>query len=98
MRRAFFAFLVALSFGSVQAAFAADMSLKAAPMLPPTDSWTGFYIGVNGGDGWGTSSSVSNFSLGLTSFSLPIASQGINGWLGGFQAGYNWQTGVVVFG
>jgi outer membrane immunogenic protein len=98
MRRVFFALLAVLSFGSVQAGFAADMPLKAPPLPAAVFSWTGFYVGINGGDGWGTSSSNSTFSLGGTSFNLPIASQGISGWLGGFQAGYNWQTGVIVFG
>jgi len=98
MRRVFLALLAAVSFGSVQAGFAADMPLKAPPPPAPVFSWTGFYVGINGGDGWGTSSSNSNFSLVGTSFNLPIASQGISGWLGGFQAGYNWQTGVIVFG
>jgi outer membrane immunogenic protein len=99
MRRAFFALLAAaLSFGSGQAGLAADMPLKAPPLPAPAYSWTGFYVGINGGDGWGTSSSNSDFSLAGTSFNLPIASQGISGWLGGFQAGYNWQSGVIVFG
>ena len=98
MCRKFFALLAVLSFSSLQAGFAADMPLKAPSLPPPAYSWTGFYVGVNGGDGWGTSSSNSNFSLAGTSFNLPIASQGISGWLGGFQAGYNWQTSVVVFG
>ncbi len=56
------------------------------------------YLGANGGAGNGTSSSAANFSLLGTSFTLPIASQSTSGWLGGFQAGYNWQTGPIVLG
>jgi outer membrane immunogenic protein len=36
--------------------------------------------------------------LGGTSFNLPLYSQSTSGWLGGFQAGYNWQTGNIVLG
>jgi outer membrane immunogenic protein len=99
MRRSFFALLALLSFSSVSAAFAADMAVKAPmPPAPPVFSWTGFYVGVNGGAGWGNSSSTSDSSLIGTGSTLPIASQGVSGWLGGFQAGYNFQTGVIVFG
>src|SRR5580693_8700497 len=34
-------------------AYAADMPLKAPPAAPPAPTWTGWYIGVNGGGGWG---------------------------------------------
>jgi outer membrane immunogenic protein len=83
----------------VSPAFAADMALKgpAAPYTPPS-SWTGFYLGINGGAGWGTSSSSSDLTLVGLPPSTPIASQGISGWLGGVTAGYNFQAGVVVFG
>jgi outer membrane immunogenic protein len=81
-------------------AFAADMALKGppAPYPQPTSSWTGFYLGVNGGAGWGNSSSSADISLAGLTTTLPIASQGTAGWLGGVTAGYNFQAGVVVFG
>src|ERR1700733_5792101 len=37
-------------------AFAADMAApvyKAPPPVAPMFSWTGFYVGLNGGYGWG---------------------------------------------
>lgn len=98
MRGYLIALLTAISFGSVQASFAADMPLKASPLYTPSFSWSGFYLGVNGGSGWGTSSSSANFSLLGTAFNLPLYSQSTSGWLGGFQAGYNWQTGNIVLG
>jgi outer membrane immunogenic protein len=71
----------------------------------PAWSWTGFYIGVQGGTGWGTS------DLNGTSFGIPelgiffsavpngsSASYGLNGWHGGGTVGYNWQAGQLVFG
>ena len=46
--------IAAAALGFTGTAYAADMPLlKAPPMAAP--SWTGFYIGVNGGGGWGTS-------------------------------------------
>src|SRR5580700_3775211 len=82
------------------------MPLKAAPSYAaPTSSWTGFYIGVNGGAGWGTAASsidlgalAGGLGLGGVTGSLPIGSHEINGFLGGGQIGYNWQSGNVVFG
>ncbi len=72
-------------------------------------SWTGFYIGANAGVGWGNASSVnqpvdpasqsfflsafSNFAPGSFDTSLNQ-----NGWVGGVQAGYNWQAGAWVWG
>src|SRR5215475_10928541 len=37
-------------------AFAADMPLKAPPIVPPVYTWTGFYAGLNGGYSWGRTS------------------------------------------
>ena len=35
-------------------AHAADLPVKAPPIVAPAPSWTGWYIGVNGGGAWGT--------------------------------------------
>jgi outer membrane immunogenic protein len=32
-------------------AYAADMPLKAPPAAAPAPTWTGWYIGINGGGG-----------------------------------------------
>jgi len=69
--------------GMVASAAAADLPVYTkAPPPPPMWSWTGFYFGVQGGAGWGTSDN--NF--------------GLNGVHGGGTVGLNWQTGRVVFG
>jgi outer membrane immunogenic protein len=85
---------------SVDAARAADMPIKAAPPAPAY-SWTGFYIGVNGGYAWsdpavtfaGNDITTQTFTCGggFGSTCAPPASFNINGGLGGLQAGYNWQ-------
>jgi outer membrane immunogenic protein len=87
-------------------ASAADMAVKALPPAPPSCTWCGFYVGVNGGYGWGErTGDLIAFSNGLA---IPLAVTGgtipgtfgvrPEGWLAGGQAGYNWQTGSVVFG
>ena len=67
-------------------ALAADMAVKARPMLaPPVYNWTGFYIGGNLGGAWETGTLTDNF-FG-TSFSNTRS-----GFIGGGQIGYNWQV------
>jgi len=61
-----------------------------APVYIAPFSWTGFYVGINGGYGWGEAE-VSN-SLG--SFTTDTQ----DGWLIGGTIGYNFQTGVWVWG
>jgi outer membrane immunogenic protein len=94
-------------------ALAAD--LPAAPVVAPVVapapwSWTGFYIGGNGGYSWGNA--VANGNVGLALFvngvpfnGLPLqtpqsagGTNSVNGWLYGGQAGFNWQTGALVVG
>jgi outer membrane immunogenic protein len=76
--------------GSVETASAADLPRSPYPPQAPTMmpySWSGFYVGFNGGGGWGTSSWD-----GLpSSFSM-------RGALVGGQAGYNWQVGQFLWG
>src|ERR1700722_4667740 len=64
-----------------------------APPPPPVAiyNWTGFYIGVNGGGGWGRTDW--DFSPANT-----FANHDISGGFGGGQIGYNWQAGAWVFG
>ena len=78
---------------AAQCAAAADLSVaplyKAPPPAPvtPAYNWSGFYIGANGGGGWGQSW-------------WDAQSTGVNvsgGQVGG-TAGYNWQFGNTVLG
>jgi outer membrane immunogenic protein len=82
--------LAALTASSV---FAADMPLKA-PVKISAYSWSGFYIGANVGWSFGradTDWAIAGGAAGSTS-------QKLDGILGGFQEGYNWQFGNSVFG
>ncbi len=78
----------------VGAAAAADIAQPApAPYYPPAAvyapppySWTGLYLGVNGGGAFGGSSWDSS------------GSRDVSGWLLGSQLGYNYQFGQAVVG
>ena len=81
------------------AAQAADMPLKAPPRAypgPEVGDWTGFYIGVHGGYGWGKAKPDDFDVADLLgdSFHNPKPKGGV---FGG-HAGYNWQTGRFVGG
>jgi outer membrane immunogenic protein len=77
---------------SAQCATAADLSVaplyKAPPpAVAPAYNWSGFYLGINGGGGWGHSNwDTSSDHIGLS------------GGLVGGTAGYNWQLGSAVLG
>ncbi|HEY1544333.1 MAG TPA: outer membrane beta-barrel protein [Xanthobacteraceae bacterium] len=71
-------------------AFAADMPVKAAPMVG-TPTWTGTYIGINGGWGRGTTNHTDTFGTSTNDFSQ-------SGGLAGITYGGNWQSGRWVLG
>ena len=86
---------------------AADLAMsQPAYFAPPSPfSWTGFYLGGNVGAGIGTTETSVNVGPALTALSgmpitatAPLVSETFNGFVGGFQAGYNWQLGVIVLG
>ena len=94
--------------GAAGAASAADMAVKAPPPPPvPIFSWTGFYIGGNIGGDWTRSSNGWRIDPNnqaddpvaiaaretLTRYRLQAS-----GFMGGVQAGYNWQVGTWVLG
>jgi outer membrane immunogenic protein len=93
MRRLLFATVGLLALagltGSVSAADMGRPIYKApAPVYyPPVYNWTGLYMGVNGGYGWGT-----------TNWSALGSSFDVSGGLFGGQVGYNWQFGQFVYG
>jgi outer membrane immunogenic protein len=91
------------------AASAADMAVKAPPMPPPVAifSWTGFYIGGNVGGEWTRSSNGWRIDPNNQADAAgAIAARQIlsrntleaSDFMGGVQAGYNWQAGTWVLG
>jgi outer membrane immunogenic protein len=89
---------------------AAPQFYGAGRLLPV--EWTGLYFGVNAGYGWAQSSSKIVFTgpqgagtttplgagpteLGATRV---IGSGNLSGGIAGGQMGFNWQSGMIVFG
>jgi len=103
MKTAKWCALALLSAFAVSPAIAADLPVKAAPMpaVVPLFSWSGFYVGLNGGYSWGNSSRDLNFFNPLTGNTFVTGAGGgrdIDGGVFGGQIGYNWQTSNWVFG
>ena len=72
------------------------MPVKAPVMAPLVYNWTGFYIGAHVGGGW-SSKDLTDCTGGLCD-PFVAASTDPSGFLGGVQAGFNYQVGQWVFG
>jgi outer membrane immunogenic protein len=99
----------ALTVAGAFAAQAADLpTRKEAPApvyVPPPFTWTGFYVGLNAGGIWSQGSlSTQVIAPGFfgpiltTNFPAGHFGGSQTGFIGGGQAGYNWQTGSFVLG
>ena len=92
MRKLSISLLSALALIVPGAAFAADMPVKARPMMTaaPAFSWTGIYVGVNAGYAWGN-------TTGTLGTPAP-GNYNISGVLAGGQIGGNYQfaNNVVI--
>jgi outer membrane immunogenic protein len=91
--------------GALAADLAAKPYVKAPVMVDPIWSWTGFYVGGNGGYSWGrsrTDVTYNNTATGAViappAGSITSGSFDMNGGIAGGQAGYNWQSANWVFG
>ena len=109
-----FLIAAALAVAGATATQAADLPArpfaKAPAMVDPAYNWTGFYVGVNAGYGWGRETADYAGGDTLTSFlfsftgplggGTPPGPAGVNpkGAFGGVQAGYNWQINKFVVG
>jgi outer membrane immunogenic protein len=78
------------------------MPLKAPPLAMPVFSWTGCYVGVEGGGNWGRSQHYHDdpFAAGAAVLVGLPQTGGINlsGGMAGGTLGCNYQTGNFVFG
>src|SRR5262249_31816246 len=94
--------------GAVQAADlgqrAPALPVKAPIVPPPPFNWTGFYVGPVVGYSWrdpsinftGNAAAQATFlATGVVPSSVPVDPKGF---LGGMQAGFNFQAGNAVFG
>ncbi|WP_197033564.1 outer membrane protein [Bradyrhizobium sp. URHD0069] len=90
---------VSLSLGVVSGASAADLPAKSRPYVEAqVFSWSGFYLGLHAGYGWGSN----NWNLvgvleSPTIIGNPLKPK-TDGVLGGVQAGANYQLASWVFG
>ena len=92
--------VVAAAAGSAFApnAQAADLPVKAPQMTPaPAWNWTGFYIGGHLGAAWQRASTTGTYLDGTTPRPFTNSTDH-TGFAGGGQIGYNWQSGMFVYG
>jgi outer membrane immunogenic protein len=99
---------MSLGLAGVGGASAADMApryTKAPPLaVDAAYNWTGFYLGANVGAIGSTGNSSHRcinplgVANGLGCDIIPGSDLNGTGVLGGLQAGYNWQSGIWVFG
>jgi outer membrane immunogenic protein len=93
----------------IGSAYAADLPLKAPVVVAPIPSWAGFYIGANAGAGSGegtyTLAPAGCFLTGVCGGGAALnplrtfTEDHLNTFfVGGGQAGYNWQAGNFVYG
>jgi outer membrane immunogenic protein len=101
--------LIMLAAGAVaglaitSSAMAADMPArvyKAPPPIMPVFSWSGFYIGLNGGYSWGRSRTDGAFFNNTTGALIVGGADrsDLKGGVFGGQAGFNMQAGNFVYG
>jgi outer membrane immunogenic protein len=68
----------------------------AAYVPPPASNWAGFYLGGNFGGGIGRDRTA--YTLTQVGTSTELFNLSPDGFNGGIQAGYNWQSANFVFG
>jgi len=75
------------------AAQAADLTYEPAPIVeaaPAAFNWTGFYLGVHAG--------AAILDGDYSALGLDVGDDSSTGFIGGVQAGYNWQFDSLVIG
>lgn len=84
----------------VSTAMAADLNAMPtkAPAFVAASSWTGAYVGLNAGYGWGNSDGAPLGNDLNPPFIANVPSLRPKGFIGGGQIGYNWQSGPWVLG
>jgi outer membrane immunogenic protein len=96
MKRLMLAGVALLCLGAASAVAAdipAQMPTKAPAYVPVQSyNWSGWYLGINGGYGWGESRWTDNLA-GITTGDFNV-----DGWHVGGTLGVNWQQGAWVFG
>ncbi|MCK1358284.1 outer membrane beta-barrel protein [Bradyrhizobium sp. 199] len=99
---------VSILAASAVSASAADMAARPYTKAPaivvaPSYSWSGWYVGVNAGGSWSTTTgdrvaASPTFAPAIAVGQVPNLNAKHDGYFGGGQAGYNWQVERLVFG
>jgi outer membrane immunogenic protein len=98
MKRILFTAVSLGMLGVLSPAQAADLPYaKAPPVTPSVYDWTGAYVGVFGGGGFGNHN-VNNTNGQAVPFADFTANYSSTGGLAGGEAGYNWQSGNYLVG
>jgi opacity protein-like surface antigen len=95
--KAYLASVSVLAFSFALPAMAADLPAKARPAPVYQSNWTGFYLGIHGGYGWGDSPFSQPF-FGPEDTFTTIGGIDSRGSVFGAHAGHNWQYGRIVTG
>jgi outer membrane immunogenic protein len=89
-----FAAGIFLALGATGVASAADMAVKARPVVAPVMySWTGCYIGGNIGGGWSRMETTRATQDGVGPAPANYGREDDSGFIGGGQAGCDFQVG-----
>jgi outer membrane immunogenic protein len=89
---------ILLALGATGIASAADMAVKARPVLAPATPWTGCYIGGNVGGGWSRMDTFLATIDGVGPAFANFGRENDRGFFGGGQVGCDFQTTNLVFG
>jgi outer membrane immunogenic protein len=96
------ALLAAVAFPALAADMPGRRIVKSPVYVPPVFSWTGVYVGVNAGYGSGDQSVRTTGTPGFVALGNAIVPMSLktngNGFMGGVQAGANFQFGSFVTG
>ena len=98
MKRMFFTTVSLGVLGLISPAIGADLPIysKAPAIAAPMYDWSGFYVGVFGGGGYGNHNyNNANGPAGFANFTVNYSS---TGGIAGVEGGYNAQSGNMVFG
>src|ERR1700726_3854536 len=97
MKRIFFTTVALGALGLMSPALGADLPTKAAVVVSPLYDWSGFYVGVYGGGGFGNHN-INVPALGPLGFANFTVNYDSTGAIGGGEVGYNVQSGNIVVG
>ena len=89
---------ILIGLGAAGVASAADMAVKARPVAAPLYNWTGCYLGANAGGGWSRMDTTRVTQDPAIPAPANFGRENDSGFIGGGQAGCDFQGTNVVFG